>query len=269
MVRVGGWEKGCRVAGLSVAVLALLALLGLAGGVGITALGPGGILPTIGLFAFSGLPPSTVAGTAIVTHIATGLLGSAAYTRSGQLREPRTRRIAVILCATATVGAPLGVVLNSAVSSRAYGILLGALAAVVGVLVWYRERRSGARADRAQRSYSMLLLASLGLMIATVSGLFGIGGPMLTVPLLVVIGVPVLSALAAAQVQSVVIAIVSTIGYLTQGAVLWPLALLIGVPELCGVLIGWKIAHCVPTRTLRYALVAALFVLAPYLALHG
>lgn len=69
---------------------------------------------------------------------------------------------------------------------------------------------------------------------------------MLTVPVLVACGVPVLSSLAAAQAQSVVIASVGTPGYLAQGVVSWSLALLIGIPELCGVLIGWKIAHAVP-----------------------
>ena len=49
----------------------------------------------------------------------------------------------------------------------------------------------------------------------------------------------------------------------------WPLAVLVGVPELCGVLIGWRIAHAIPTRRLKYGLVLALLLLSPYLALHG
>ncbi|MGV9898707.1 TSUP family transporter, partial [Streptomyces tendae] len=67
----------------------------------------------------------------------------------------------------------------------------------------------------------------------------------------------------------VVIAGVGTLGYVAQGAVDWPLAMLVGVPELAGVLLGWRIAHALPARQLKYALVATLFALAPYLALHG
>ncbi|WP_309240259.1 hypothetical protein [Actinomadura sp. J1-007] len=37
--------------------LALLALFGLVGGIGITAVGPGGVLPTIGMFLLTGLSP--------------------------------------------------------------------------------------------------------------------------------------------------------------------------------------------------------------------
>lgn len=110
---------------------------------------------------------------------------------------------------------------------------------------------------------STRLLATVGFVIAVASALFGIGGPMLTVPVLVACNTPLLSSLAAAQTQSVVIACVGTVGYLSQGAVSWPLALLIGVPECCGVLIGWKIAHAVPTHRLNYLLIAALLAVAP------
>ncbi|GAB3745481.1 putative membrane protein YfcA [Microlunatus parietis] len=97
----------------------------------------------------------------------------------------------------------------------------------------------------------------------------GIGGPMLTVPLLAAAGLPVLRSLACAQAQSIVIATVGTIGYLIHGTIDWPLAALVGIPELAGVLIGWKIAHALPTRVLRSALIATLGVLAIYLVWQG
>ncbi len=242
------------MAGLSTPVLVLLGLFGLVGGVGITALGPGGVLPTIGLFALTGLSSAEVAGTAIVTHVATGALATAAYTRSGQLRDPETRRSALILCAAAVVGTPLGVLINTVVSKRVFG------------LVWLRERREPAG---TAAHLPVALVAGTGFGVAVASGIVGIGGPMLTVPLLIAFGVPVLESLAAAQAQSIVIAAVGTVGYLAHGAINWPLAALVGIPELAGVLLGWKIAQVVPTRGLKYALVAALLAVAPYLALHG
>ncbi|HVX44691.1 MAG TPA: sulfite exporter TauE/SafE family protein [Mycobacteriales bacterium] len=252
-------------ADVGTAVLVLLALFGFVGGVGITALGPGGVLVTIGLFACTDLSPGAVAGTAIVTHIATGLMGTAAYARSGQLREPEPRRTAAILSAAAVAGAPIGVVVNGLVSGQAFGILLGLFVAVVAVLVWVRDRRAGGEPG----VYGTAPLAALGFAVAAASGLFGVGGPMLTVPLLICLGAPVLGALAAAQAQSVVIATVGSIGYLVQGQIDWRLALLVGIPEVGGVLIGWKIARSVPTRGLKYALITALLVVAPYLAFHG
>ncbi|MER7399593.1 sulfite exporter TauE/SafE family protein [Streptomyces sp. NPDC000151] len=246
--------------------LVLLALFGLAAGVGITAVGPGGVLATVGLFVLTDLSPAQVAGTAIVTHVATGMLGTAAYVRSGELREPRTRRTAGVLAGAAVLGTPLGVLANTLFSGRAFGLLLGAFVALVGGLVWYRERRA---APTGAAYPSDWVTALLGFGVAVASGVFGVGGPMLTVPLLVALRMPVLAALAVAQVQSVVIATAGTLGYVAHGAVDWPLAALVGVPELAGVLIGWRIARALPSRTLKTGLVLALFALAPYLALYG
>ncbi|MFF2503230.1 sulfite exporter TauE/SafE family protein [Streptomyces sp. NPDC058067] len=253
---------------LDVLTLVLLALFGLAGGIGITAVGPGGVLPTIGMFLLTGLSPAGVAGTAIATHVATGALGTAAYTRSGQLRDAVTRRTATVLAGAALLGTPLGVLLNTLVSGRGFGMLLACAVTVTGVLVWVRECRAGA-AGSEPVSVPLTRISVVGFGVAVAAGLFGLGGPMLSVPLLVVCGLPVLSALAAAQAQSVVIAAIGTVGYVLHGSVHWGLAALVGVPELAGVIVGWRIAHAVPARRLKYALVGALLALAPYLAFHS
>ncbi|MZD04299.1 TSUP family transporter [Streptomyces sp. SID5785] len=251
--------------------LAVLACAGLVGGIGITALGPGGVIPTIGLFLFSGLGPSGVAGTAIVTHVATGLLGTAAYARSGQLRDPATRRCAAALAGAAVAGTPLGVLLNTRVGGRGFGILLAVAVAVTALLVLVRDARTGKGAVPAPDAAGVPVgrAVLVGFVVSVTAGLFGLGGPMLSVPLLIVCGLPVLSALAAAQAQSVVVAAVGSIAYVGQGAVDWGLAAVVGVPELAGVLVGWRIAHALPARRLTRALVVCLLVLAPYLAWHA
>jgi uncharacterized protein len=252
------------VQGLSVGVLILLAGIGLVGGVGIAAVGPGGVLPTIGLFLLTPLAPATVAGTAIATNIATGIAGTAAYTASGQLRDRATRRTALILSGTAVAGTPPGVLLNGYVSARLFGVLLAVFAVAAAVLVWVRGRAPGAGGHPRAA-----VVAGLGLAVGLAGGLLGLGGPLLTVPLLIALGVAALEALAAAQAQSVVIAGVGTIGYALSGRVDWALVLLIGLPELAGVLLGWRIARALPTRTLRLVLIVTLLALAPYLALRG
>ena len=254
--------------GVSGSSLVALEVLALIGGIGITALGPGGVLVTIALYALTSLSPAHVAGTAIVTHVATGCVGSVAYVRSRQLRDPLTRRTALILGGCAVVGTPAGVLVNTLVSRGSFSILLGAFVAITGVLVWRRPRPQENAGDESHPQLHGGLVAVLGVIVALISGLFGLGGPLLCVPLLVTAGVPLLSALAAAQAQSIVIASVGTVGYLTQGAISWPLAAAVAVPELIGVVIGWRIAHHVPTRRLTRALALALVAVAPYLILR-
>ncbi|MET7995996.1 sulfite exporter TauE/SafE family protein [Amycolatopsis sp. NPDC005232] len=257
----------------SLATDVLLALFGLVGGIGITAIGPGGVLPTIALFLLTPLGPAQVAGTAIVTHVATGVAGSAAYVRSGQLRERHTRRVAGLLAGVAVVGTPVGVLLNSLVSARWFGVVLGVFAVVVAALVVLRrpvvEREPGTGRPVTGREPATGSILAIGAGVAVAAGLVGVGGPMLTVPVLVVVGLPMLEALAAAQVQSVVIASAGAVGYLLDGSIDWRLAAVVGVPELAGVVIGWKVARALPTKRLRIALVVALVAVAPYLVLHG
>jgi uncharacterized protein len=164
------------------------------------------------------------------------------------------------------LGTPVGVLVNTAFSRRTFGMLLGIMVALVAVLVWYREHRRPAETSSHPPTS---VIAGLGLAVAAVSGAFGVGGPMFTVPLLVALGMRVLESLAAAQAQSVAIACVGALGYLAAHAVNWPLVALVGIPELAGVLLGWKIAHALPTRHLKNALIIALLALAPYLALRS
>jgi uncharacterized membrane protein YfcA len=226
------------------------------------------VLVTIGLFAFSGLSPAAIAGTAIVTNVGSGLLGAGAYLRSGQLREPGTRQLARTLIGCAVLGTPFGVLANAHVSGPLFGTLLGVCVMAVGILLYVRVRRAGPVSCRAG-SLPRRRLLGIGGAVAVVSGLFGLGGPLLSVPLLIAAGAPMLTALAAAQAQSVVIAGVGTIGYVVQGDVSWPLALLVGVPQLAGVVIGWRLAHTLPTDRLRVALAGTLIVVGPYLILRN
>ncbi|HLH59832.1 MAG TPA: sulfite exporter TauE/SafE family protein [Streptosporangiaceae bacterium] len=240
---------------------------GLVAGIGISTVGPGGVLVTVGLFLASGLSPAQVAGTAIVTHLATGGLGSIAYHRSGQLRHPGTRRVALILAITAAAGTPVGVFLNSIAPGRLFGLLLAAFLAALALLVWFRAGRGSA--DETPPHHPPAMLICIGLGVAVVGGMFGVGGPLLTVPLLVLAGTPVLSALSAGQVQSMVVAGVGTLSYLSRGAIDWKLALVVGVPELCGVLIGWKVARSIPPRFLKRAMIVALLTCAGLAGIHG
>jgi uncharacterized protein len=257
---------------LAAGTLILLALFGFAGGVGTTALGPGGVLVTIGLFLLSGLPPAAISGTAITTNVGSATLGTVAFARSGQLRGPHTRRMATVLIVAAVAGTPLGVLVNAHVSGGAFGILLGVCVAAIGALLYLRERQRRATSPPATVGNPIppaRAVLPLGLAVALVSGLFGLGGQLLSVPLLISIGAPMLPALGAAQAQSIVIAGVGTIGYALRGAIAWPLVLVIGVPLLAGALAGWRIANEVPAERLRAVLAVALVAVGAYLIIHN
>jgi uncharacterized membrane protein YfcA len=253
---------------LSTVTVITLVLVSLVGGIGITAIGPGGVLVTIALFLLTDLSPAQIAGTAIMTHIGTGIVGSLAYLRSGQLREPRTRQLTVVLCIAAVVATPIGVLLNTRMSGEIFGVLLAGLVVLVGVSVFVREHRRPSRsAESGAVLHGWMSQAMVGGAVALTSGIFGLGGPMIAVPVMVLLGVPILQALGAAQAQSIVLASVGTLVYLAHGSIIWPLVVLTGVPQIVGVVLGWKIAHALPRRPLTYTLALTLVVLGPVIAI--
>lgn len=251
------------------ALVVVLVAVAFLSGVGITTVGPGGIFLTIALYSFTPLPSGVVAGTAHATFVGTGLVGTAAYGRSGEFGTEGSRAVALHLGATSVVGALVGTYVNAYVSRSLFGLLLGGAAVAVGALVLRRERRGLSplySVDVTTRT-GKLVLAGVGLVLGACSGLLGVGGPVFAVPALVLIGVPMLLAVALAQAQSVFIAAFATAGYVVRGDVSPSLAALVGVPLLAGALVGWRVAHLLDPARLKEALGVVLVVVGLALAL--
>jgi len=255
--------------GLGLALL--LIAIALIGGACITTIGPGGIFVTIALFALLPLDPSTVAGTASATFIATGIVGSLGYLRSGQLSGTVAGQAALVLSLSSLVGAFSGAQINTLLDASTFAVLLGLFVLATGGLILYRQHYVLAPESRLQlatwRGWGLLTL--VGVCVGLPGGLLGVGGPVLAVPLLVVLGVPMLMAVALAQVQSIFISGMATAGYALHGAIDWGLAVLVGVPLLVGTIAGWYVAQRIDPNRLKVGLALVLIVLGLYLMAGG
>lgn len=246
----------------------LLLVIALVAGIGITTVGPGGVFVTAALYVFTDLSSASVAGTASATFVATGLVGSGAYIRSGELTSGPASEAAVVLSFVGIVGAVVGTRLNLVIGNQLFGDLLAIFLAGIGILLMYREMiglSSQEILDTTARR-RRIALAVVGGGIGILGGMLGVGGPVVAVPVLVVLGMPMLRAVAVAQVQSIFLSLFATVGYLAVGSVDVGLAILVGIPQLVGVLIGWHIAHLVPTRGLRVVLAGVLLVVSVIIA---
>lgn len=248
-------------------LLVVLVIIAFCSGIGITTIGPGGIFVTAALYALTSLSSSEIAGTAHAMFLATGLVGSVAYIHSGEIRTGEGRVLAILLSGSSIVGAVTGSFANALVPRSVFGLLLGGVASSVGIVILYRERRGLEPYTRVDPSIrrGWVGLGILGFTLGVCSGLLGIGGPVLAVPALVVIGVPMLLAVAVAQVQSIFIAMFATAGYLVRGTISLPLAIFVGIPLLAGVVVGWRIAHLIDPARLKLALGVVLVAVGPIL----
>lgn len=256
---------------MSTGLILILVAIAFVGGVCITTIGPGGIFVTIALVVLLDLGPSTVAGTASATFIATGVVGSLAYLRSGELSGPGVGRSAVLLSLASVVGAFLGAQLNTTLDKEIFGFLLGGFVLLTGLIIIVRQRLGltsvdGFDLDSTKGGFAMV---GVGLVVGLPGGLLGVGGPVLAVPLMVVLGVPMLVGVALAQVQSIFISVFATFGYALHGAIDWRLAILVGIPLLIGTVVGWWLARRINPERLKMGLSLVLIVLGGYLLFGG
>lgn len=255
---------------VSIELTIFLFVLALFAGVGISALGPGGIFVTIALFLFVPISSATVAGTASATFVATGLLASILFKLSGDFAVGFARETAIILSATSILGAVAGSQANLLIPDEIFGYLLAIFVAVIGGIIVYREVVGIEPTNQLEivtEWQRRFILSSVGFGVGFLGGLLGVGGPVLAVPLLVLLGVPMLVALAVAQVQSIFISGFAAGSYYLGDAVSIPLAVLVGIPQLIGVVVGWRIAHLVEEGRLRIVLGIVLVIIAPAIAL--
>jgi hypothetical protein len=114
-------------------------------------------------------------------------------------------------------------------------------------------------AFHGRRHAQQMLLLALGAIAGFGSGLTGVGGPALSVPLMVLFGFSALTSIGTSQVIQIVAAVSGTLGNLKYGTVDFGIAATVTLLEIAGVLLGARIVHAVNANLLR-KFVAALCV---------
>ncbi len=210
----------------------------------IGAVGVGGILLIPALVALAGLTPHQASATALFTFLFTGILGTILFQRRGSIDW----RQAGVVCAGAVIFSYLGAVANRAVGEIALMRLIALLIIFAGIYVFLPSRKEPPTRMNTQRR---LLLIVIGAVSGFGSGLSGAGGPLFSVPLMVVTGFAPLLAIGTSQVLQVVSAASGTLANVSVGDIQWSLVALVTAGELAGVLAGVKLAHSVNANTLK------------------
>lgn len=227
--------------------LIALPLVALGVGLLIGAVGVGGILLIPALAALARLEVHEAMATALFTFIFTGLAGTFQFQRRGSIDWPITFPV----CAGAAFSGFLGALANSRIEAPVLSLLLSGVIVFAGIYTlspWGGSKQAAfAQRPRIQQA----LLLGIGAVAGFGSGLTGVGGPALSVPMMVLFGFPVLATIGASQVIQILAAVSGTLGNLRYGSVDFPLAALITLFEVAGVLLGVRIVHAVNTARLR------------------
>lgn len=223
-----------------------LALVAFFVGALIGAVGIGGILLIPAIEALAGIGTREAMGTALFSFIFTAVIGTWLFARRGSVDW----RVALPVCLGATLCGYLGALLNAVLGSNWLNLSLSLVIIFAGASV-LRPLDSGWFARSLGPGGRWALLAAIGASVGFVAGLTGVGGPVLSIPIMVVLGFSPLVAIATGQVIQVAAATSGSIGYLAQGTIDFSLASWLTLVQLVGLVLGVRWGHSRDTGQLK------------------
>lgn len=183
---------------------------------------------------------------------ASGVIGSISYYRTDDL----PLRPAVLLSIGSFIGAMLGVWLNYLIPASTAKMILFVVVLVSGISILLRERKSKNDTESetsGKKAISDWWLIILGFLTGAMCALSGAGGPILVMPLLVLLGFRIRQAVGMSLFNSIFIAIPSFIGYwkIAGSSKLLPVLFVSLMGQIVGVLIGSKTSSKIKQRPLK------------------
>ena len=238
------------------AVLAVLS--GLAAGVlsGLFGIG-GGTVMTPAVQALLGAAPIVALATPLPAIFPTAITGAWTYRQGGQLDE----RAAAWIVGPGIVGAVAGAALTDVIETHVLLIVTALLLAreAVGILRGARRRDPAGEGSPG----TPMQLAGIGLVAGFVSGLLGVGGGIIIVPLLVgVLKMPLKRALGTSLLSIVALVIPGTIVHAALGHIDWAIFAALSVGAVSGARVGARLALGTRERTLRLLVGSFILVVA-------
>lgn len=234
----------------------LAALIGLGSGVASGALGIGGaLLSTPGIRWAFHVKPLIAVGTTLPVIIPTGLTGLYTYVRS-QLVDVRT---AVIAASAGCVFAIAGAYTTKFVNGEALLIATAVLLLILSIrmLPW----KTSSHAPHVEPNLFVLL--AIGATSGFVSGLLGVGGGVILVPVLtVLLRFPVKKALGTSLAVVAAQAIPGTITHALLGHIDWAIAAGLFIGVIPGARVGSRLAVATTDERLRIIVALAMAALA-------
>jgi uncharacterized membrane protein YfcA len=198
------------------------------------------------LALFGGLTIHQAAATSLFTFLFTGILGTWLYQRRGSIDW----RISIPVCAAALLFGFLGAAVAAVIDARPLAIIIAVIIIAAGVYILIPIKVTAeVRDGRGWREQT--LLASVGAASGFGSGFSGAGGPLFSVPLMVILRYVPITAVATSQVLQIVAATSGSVENYRQGFIDWNTAAVVTVFELLGVIVGVRLAHIASALVLR------------------
>jgi uncharacterized membrane protein YfcA len=205
----------------------------------------GGIVMTPGIQVLMGAPPIVALATPLPAILPTAAAGALRYLRAGEL----DLRAAGWMASLGLAGSVVGAALTRVVPTHLLLVVTAALLAWQSIAIL---RGASREQGEARLRATPVTFAGIGLIAGSISGLLGIGGGIVMVPLLAGwLGMPLKRVLGTSLATIVVLVVPGTIVHSALGHIDWRIFLVVVLGAVPGARIGATLALGTRERTLR------------------
>jgi uncharacterized protein len=227
---------------MSIALVFICLIVGLL----IGAVGIGGVLLVPALTMVTDIGVHQAVPICTLSFLATGVIGVIVYARHGSIQWPKV----FWLCLGAVPAAFLGSVSLLSIPAVAVMLLIATLMIVSGVDALIKAYRQPLQ-QQALRQLTPMQYVFIGAITGFGSAITGTGGPLILVPIIIFLGLPVLTAIGLSQAIQIPIAAFASIGNWLSGNLNFDLALVVASLLVVGSFTGAILVHQLPTEPIR------------------
>jgi uncharacterized membrane protein YfcA len=240
----------------------VMIVIGTAAGIVGAMVGVGGGIIISPVLTFMGLNPAQISSTSLISVSSTSLSSTIAYSRQGKIKY----RLGIRMASFAIPGAAIGAILSSIVPLEQFKMYFAIILFLTGIYLWLRNNIGrkgdikGYTSTNNKRTGNLILSAGC-LGAGLVSSLFGIGGGIIFVPLmLVVLNLTMSTAAATSQLSLLITSIVGNVVHISLGHPEYLPAIFLSIGSVIGAQIGANLSRYVSNTLLVRLLSISLIV---------
>ncbi|MGB3238504.1 MAG: sulfite exporter TauE/SafE family protein [Geitlerinemataceae cyanobacterium] len=252
-------------------LILLLLLLGILTGVTSGVLGIGGGLLMVPALMVFGVPILPATATSLVGVLLSSVSGTLQNWRTGELQIGLSLLLALGGIPMAQVGAVLGDRLPASILAFSFAGLQLVAIYLMGLRRQLGERKLGDKEIlKVDTTSDFLKILGIGLIAGFLSGLFGVGGGLVIVPLqMLFLSIPIKPAVRNSLGAIVLIAASGLIRHAYNGNVLWIPGICLGIGGIVGAQLGTRILPKLSPRVVNLLFRLLLLGMAGYTIVKG
>ena len=241
-------------------IIIILIVIGLGAGTLGSMIGIGGGIIMTPALTFIGLIPSHIASTSLIAVTSASVSSTIAYSKQKRIDY----RVGLKMAALSIPGAITGAFLSSAISIESFKLYFAILLMLTGTYIAYKNSIIKENPDTKSKSMSFNLLFYAGSFAAgIISSLFGVGGGIVFVPMMIIIlGMAMLKAGPTSQLTLLITSLAGVFTHAMLGHQDYVYAISLSAGAFVGGHLGARLSRCIKESMLQKILSISLIAVA-------